>query len=109
MRSFERNLYLYGFPIFLVLVGGIGAMLIGSATARARGLEPILAPFNHAALVASLAAVAVGLLWGGWNAFRERRGSPSQVTAKCQDCEDKTHLPALRAFCGAKREERNSE
>lgn len=73
MRGFERNLYLYGFPVFLVLVGLIGATLIGSTTAPASDLDQILAPFKQAALFSSYAAVSVGLLWGGWNAFRQRR------------------------------------
>lgn len=73
MRGFERSLYLYGFPVFLVLVGLIGATLIGSTTASANDLDQILAPFNQIALFASYAAVAVGLLWVGWSAFRQRR------------------------------------
>lgn len=71
MRSFERNLYLYGFPVFLVLVGLIGATLIGSTTASANDLNQILAPFKQVALIASYAAISVGLLWFGWNAVRQ--------------------------------------
>ncbi len=73
MRAFERNLYLYGFPVFLVLVGLIGATLIDSTTAYANDLDQILAPFKQVALFASYAAVSVGLLWVGWNIFRQRR------------------------------------
>ncbi|MFV3369566.1 hypothetical protein ACNFH5_15480 [Pseudomonas sp. NY15435] len=81
MRSFERSLCLYGFPVFLVLVGLIGTTLIGSTTVSAKVLDQILAPFNQIALFVSYAAVAVGLLWVGWNAFRQRRLSRGEDQA----------------------------
>lgn len=82
MRGFERSLYLYGFPVFLVLVGLIGTTLIGSTMVSANGLDQILAPFNQIALFASYAAVAVGLIWSGWNAFRQRRLSRGEDQAE---------------------------
>jgi hypothetical protein len=90
MRGFERSLYLYGFPVFLILVGIIGATLIGSKTASASDFDQILAPFKQVALFASYAAVSVGLLWGVWNAFRQRQLSRGEGQVIDTTHEDRT-------------------
>ncbi|WP_330113950.1 hypothetical protein SA496_14350 [Pseudomonas sp. JS3066] len=86
ITAIERNVRLYGLPVFLTLMGLAGMLLIGLSSPATTPIDHVLAPLKRAAFLGAAGFAVVGAIWWARNAWLKYRWIRGELDGGCHHC-----------------------